>query len=416
MHDPDTRSKNTAESARRFPDLPSAPPSLARGRRHPRRAAVVLALLLLAAGCGGASGAGSSGETGADGTPETTARDEIRPEPRFVDPEPGEEHFGRLRQLTFRGENAEAYFSDDETRLIFQASRRGGTGCDQMYVMNVDGSDLHRVSNGEGRTTCGYFYRDDERILYSSTHHLGPECPPAPDYTRGYVWALYDYDIYTARPDGSDLRTLFRSPGYDAEATLSPAGDRIVFTSTRDGDLEIYTMDPDGSDVHRLTHETGYDGGPFFGPEGERIVYRAYHPETEEEIADYRSLLEEDLVRPTTMEIFVMNADGSEKRQLTDNGAANFAPYFHPDGERIIFSSNMHDPEGRNFDLYMIRVDGTGLERITTHPDFDSFPMFSEDGSKLVFGSNRHAAEEGDTNVFVADWVETPAEGGTESR
>jgi Tol biopolymer transport system component len=263
-----------------------------------------------------------------------------------------------------------------------------------------------------GRTTCGYFFPSGDRILYSSTHHASPICPPPPDYSRGYVWALYDFDIYSARADGSDLKTLFASPGYDAEATVSPRGDRIVFTSTRDGDLEIYSMAPDGSDVRRLTHEPGYDGGPFFSPDGRKIVYRAHHPESPEELADYRALLRADRVRPGVLEIYVMNADGSDKRQLTDNGAANFAPFFHPNGRQVIFSSNLHDPDSRNFDLYLIDLDGTGLSRVTTHPEFDSFPMFTRDGRHLVFASNREARNPGDTNLFIAEWIEEtgPAE------
>lgn len=311
-----------------------------------------------------------------------------------------------LRQLTFEGQNAEAYWGPDGGRLIFQATP-DSLDCDQIFVMRVDGGGKRRVSTGSGVTTCAYFfYPHGERILYSSTHLGMEECPPRPDYGRGYVWPIHpEYDIYTANPDGSDLRRLTRTPGYDAEATFRRDGSKIVFTSVRDGDLEIYTMDPDGSNVVRLTREEGYDGGPFFSYDGTWIVYRAHHPEGEEALADYRELLADDLVRPDRMEIWVMEADGSNKRQITDNGAANFAPYFFPDGERIVFASNMHDPEGRNFDLYAIGIDGTGLERITHHPDFDAFPMFDSDGSRLVWSSNRYGAKEGDTNVFVADWV-----------
>lgn len=322
--------------------------------------------------------------------------------------EPGEVHLENMRMLTFAGQNAEAYFSGDGTQLIFQATRPGERACDQIYTMDVDGGARRRVSTGGGRTTCGYFFPSGERILYSSTRHNGPECPSPPDYDRGYVWPLYDYDIYTARPDGSDVSRLFGSSGYDAEATVAPDGSGIVFTSTRDGDLEIYRMDLDGGDVRRLTHEEGYDGGPFFSPDGSMIVYRGHHPSDSTELEDYRSLLADGLVRPEHMELFVMDADGSNKRQVTDNGAANFAPYFHPNGREILFSSNVHDPDGRGFDLYRIDIDGTGLERVTTHDQFDAFPMFSPDGTRLVFGSNRNAARPGDTNVFVADWVEHP--------
>jgi Tol biopolymer transport system component len=222
------------------------------------------------------------------------------------------------------------------------------------------------------------------------------------------VWALYDYDIYTAAADGAGARKLTSSPGYDAEATIGRDG-RIVFTSTRDGDLDLYVMDADGGNVRRLTTDLGYDGGAFFSADGSMIVYRAFHPQTPEEIADYKSLLAQNLIRPTKLDIYVMDADGTNRRRLTDNGAANFAPFFHPDGKRVIFSSNLHEPGGRNFDLYMINVDGSGLERITTHADFDGFPMFSPDGRRLVFASNRGAANQGETNIFIADWVEVVA-------
>lgn len=323
-----------------------------------------------------------------------------------VAPEATEPRLSNLRMLTFAGENAEAYWNREGDRLIFQATRPAETECDQIFIMDDRGGNLHLVSTGQGRTTCAYFFPDGERILYSSTHERDAACPPPPDYSRGYVWALYDYDIYTANPDGSELRRLTDTPGYDAEATISPDGSRIVFTSVRDGDLDIYTMSADGTDLRRLTNEPGYDGGAFFSADGTRIVYRAYHPTDEAELADYRALLEEGFVRPGTLEIFVMDADGSNKRQVTSNGAANFGPFFHPDGERIIFSSNLHEPDGRNFDLYLINVDGTGLERVTTHPEFDGFPMFTPDGTRLVFASNRFNRQQGDTNVFVADWVE----------
>lgn len=319
---------------------------------------------------------------------------------------PQEKHFKNLKQLTFGGENAEAYFSSDGKQLIFQSTREGHD-CDQIYTMNIDGSNAKLVSTGDGRTTCSYFFPGQKRILYSSTHLGDKKCPPKPDYSRGYVWAIYPtYDIFTAKPDGSDLKQLTNTPGYDAESTITLDGKKIVFTSMRDGDLDIYTMDADGKNVRRLTKELGYDGGPFWSYDGKQIVYRAYHPETEEQKADYLGLLKQNLIRPTTLEIWVMNADGSNKRQVTRNGKANFGPYFFPDGKRIIFASNMDDPKGRNFDLYKINVDGTGLERITYNETFDGFPMFSPDGKKIVFASNRNAKVQGETNVFIADWVE----------
>jgi len=319
---------------------------------------------------------------------------------------PNEKHLRNLKQLTFGGENAEAYFSSDGKRLIFQ-STRDGHGCDQIYTMNVDGSNVKMISTGDGRTTCSYFFPGKKRVLYSSTHLGDKHCPPRPDFSKGYVWAVYPtYDIFTAKPDGTDLKQLTNTPGYDAETTITLDGKKLVFTSMRDGDLDIYTMDANGKNVRRLTNELGYDGGPFWSYDGKQIVYRAYHPKTEAESADYSGLLKQNLIRPTTLELWVMNADGSNKRQVTHNGKANFGPYFFPDGKRIIFASNMDDPRGRNFDLYKINVDGSGLERITFNDTFDGFPMFSPDGKKLVFASNRNAKTQGDTNVFIADWVE----------
>jgi TolB protein len=318
---------------------------------------------------------------------------------------PEERHLRNLRQLTFAGENAEAYFSADDRWLIFQG-HVGDDTCDQIYIMDTRGEHRRLVSTGKGRTTCGYFYPAGDRILFSSTHLGSPACPPKPDYSQGYVWPLEKaYDIFTAKPDGSDLKRLTSTAGYDAEATISRDGKKIVFTSVRDGDLELYSMDADGSNVRRLTNEAGYDGGAFFSYDGKQIVYRADVLTDPQEIADYRSLLAQGLVRPTKLELYVMNADGSDKRQVTHIGAASFAPYFFPDGKRIIFSSNMGDPKGREFDIYMVHVDGTGLERITYADGFDGFPMFSSDGKRLVFGSNRHGAKQGDTNIFIADWV-----------
>ena len=318
----------------------------------------------------------------------------------------GEEvHLTRLRQLTYGGENAEAYYAFDGSRLIFQTTREG-VPCDQIYTMELDGTNTQLVSTGDGRTTCGYFFPDGESILYASTHLGGAECPPEPGFENGYVWPVYDsYDIFTANPDGSGLSRITETDGYDAEATIGPDG-RVVFTSVRDGDMEVYSMNGDGSDVTRLTNSPGPDGGPFFSPDGSKIVFRARAIEPGPELDDFHSLLEQGLWRPTALEIFVMDADGGNRRQVTDLGAASFAPFWHPGGERIIFSSNWHNPEGRNFDLFIINEDGTGLERITFNNTFDGFPMFSPDGNQLVFASNRGAKAEGDTNVFIADWVE----------
>jgi Tol biopolymer transport system component len=318
----------------------------------------------------------------------------------------GERHLADVKQLTFGGQNAEAYWSPEGDMLIFQWTRPDGK-CDQIYTMAPDGSRKTLVSTGSGRTTCSYFVPGTDRILFSSTHLGGDACPPEPDFSQGYVWPLYEtYDIFTAKRDGSDLQRLTNTPGYDAEATLSVDGQWIVFTSTRDGDIDIYKMRTDGSGVTRLTDEPGYDGGPFFSPDGTRICYRAGRPKDEAELADFRALLANHQVRPRNLEIFWMNADGSGKTKVTSNGAANFAPYFTPDGKRLIFASNMANPRGRDFDLYLVNLDGTGLERVTYCPSFDSFPMFSPDGRFLVFASNRNGAVPGETNIFVARWVE----------
>jgi TolB protein len=320
----------------------------------------------------------------------------------------GESHLKNIRQITFGGQNAEAYFSASGDRIILQRTENDSGGCDQEYVVNVDGTGLHRVSSGAGRTTCGYFFDRDRRIFYYSTEHLGPACPPRPDYSLGYVWALYDYDLYVADSSGRGARRITTNPLYDAEGTLSPDGRTIVFTSLRDGDLNIYTMRVDGTHLKKLTTTLGYDGGPFFSPDGKHIVYRAMHPQTARDSADYRGLIGRNLVRPTFMEIWVMDADGRNQRQVTKLGGANFAPYFHPDGRRIIFASNHKNPRSRNFDLYLIGMDGTGLEQVTTDAEFDAFPQFSPDGRRLVWASNRHGSVPGETNIFVADWVERP--------
>ena len=312
-------------------------------------------------------------------------------------------HLTNVRQLTHGGENAEAYFSHDGQRLIFQSTRDGRT-CDQQYTMRIDGSDLKRVSMGQGKTTCGYYTDGDRKIFFASTHAADTACPPKPDPSKGYVWGLDPYDIYAANADGSGLKRLTNFGVYTAEGTLSPDGKRIVFTSLKDGDLDLYTMNVDGSGIKRLTTAVGYDGGAFFSPDGKQIVYRAWHP-TDTALTNYRTLLKQRLVRPNRMEIWVMNADGSNQHQITQLGGANFGPFFTPDGRRIIFSSNYKNPHSSNFDLYLVNLDGSGLEQITFDSHFDGFPMFSPDGSQLVWASSR-----GDTpgtheiDLYLATW------------
>lgn len=348
------------------------------------RAALVAGLT--AAGCSGTSGSPASQV--------------------MVAPETGERHLANIRQLTFGGNNAEAYFSKDGRKLIFQRQEKVDEGCDQEYLINVDGSGLRRISNGWGRTTCGFFYANDQRVLYSSTFAADRACPPPPDQSAGYVWPLGQLEIYTSRLDGSDLKPLTSNGAYNAEATVSPDGKTIIFTSTKDGDIELYTMNVDGSNVRRVTNRVGYDGGAFFSPDGKMIVWRAGYPTTARDSADYLGLLARRMVRPARVEVWVANADGSNPRQVTRLGGANFAPFFHPDGKRIIFASNYESPRSGKFDLFLINVDGTGLERVTTYDEFDSFPMFSPDGKKLVWASNRNGKHPRETNLFVADWVD----------
>jgi Tol biopolymer transport system component len=318
----------------------------------------------------------------------------------------GENHLANIRMLTDEGENAEAYLSFDETMLIYQSSF-GEIECDQIFIMNVDGTNKRMVSNGKGKTTCAYFLPGDKRIIYSSTYLEDSKCPQPPDFSNGYVWKLYDsFNIFSANADGSNIKQLTFSDKYDAEATLSPLGDKIVFTSMRDDDPEIYVMDIDGQNQKRLTFEQGYDGGPFFSSDGSKIVFRASRPQTEDELSDYNELVKDGNVRPTTLEIYIMDADGSNMKRITNFGKASFAPYFHPDSKRIIFSSNVNSKKGRNFDLYLINTDGTGLEQITFNKTFDGFPMFTRNGKQLIFASNRFNKKKRDTNIFIADWIE----------
>jgi len=317
----------------------------------------------------------------------------------------GETHFAHLWQLTFGGENAEAYWSADGMRLIFQ-STRDGYPCDQEFIMELGTGAVRRVSTGKGRTTCGYFYDADKRVLFSSTHLGADSCPPMPDFSQGYVWALYpSYDIFTAKPDGTDLKRLTKTPGYDAEATVSVDGKWIVFTSVRDGDIDLYRMKVDGSDVKRLTNKAGYDGGAFFSRDGEWICYRAEYPANDSARADYQKLLARHLIRPSHLDLWVMKADGSGKRQVTHQPGASFAPYFTPEGQALIYSSNWENPDGRNFDLYMVPVAGGDPKPVTRDASFDGFPMFSPDGRWLVFASNRGAKARGETNLFLAEWT-----------
>ncbi|MCT8338926.1 hypothetical protein MG296_02575 [Flavobacteriaceae bacterium TK19130] len=326
---------------------------------------------------------------------------------------PEEKHFKNIRQVTFGGDNAEAYWSFDDKQLIFQSNYNGwGVECDQMFLMDINetfkDSQPPMISTGKGRTTCSYFLPDNKHIVYASTHLVDENCPEVPLRKNGkYVWPVYDsFDIFVADLDGNITAQLTDEPGYDAEATVSPKGDKIVFTSDRSGDLELYTMNLDGTDVKQITDELGYDGGAFFSPDGTKLIFRASRPKTKAEVKEYKDLLANGLVQPTEMELFICNADGSDMRQLTNLGNANWAPFFHPSGEKILFSSNFEAERGFPFNLYMIDLDGKNIERVTHGETFDAFPVFSNNGKYLVFSSNRNNGGTRDTNLFIAEWVD----------
>lgn len=323
-----------------------------------------------------------------------------------------EKHLKNLIQLTFGGDNAEAYFSPNGKWVSFQSNNKDwGVKCDQIYKMNLEKASKDssyqppRVSNGEGRTTCSYYMPNGKDILYASTFNGNKNCPEEVHMKGKYLWSIYpDFDIYVANKNGKIIQQLTDSPGYDAEATVSPNGDKIVFTSTRSGDLELWIMDLDGSNQKQITNGLGYDGGAFFSPDGTKLVFRASRPTTPEEIAEYKDFLSKDLVAPTNMEIYTCNIDGSDLKQITHLGKANWAPYFHPSGQKIIFSSNHQSEKGYDFQLFMVGIDGKEIEQITTESKFNAFPMFSPDGKKLIFSSNRNNGGTRDTNLFIADW------------
>lgn len=329
---------------------------------------------------------------------------------------PGEKHFKNLRQLTFGGDNAEAYFSYDGKYLVFQKTNPAeGLMCDQMFVGKIPESPDEPfvpklVSTGKGRTTCGYFTKDNKHIIYASTHLVDEACPPVPDraqYGNKYIWPLYPgYDIFMADLEGNIVKQLTNSPYYDAEATLSPDGKNMIYTSTKDGDIEMYIMNLKTGREKRITTQLGYDGGAWFSPDGKKIIWRASRPKTEAENKEYKELLAQNLVAPTNMEVWVANADGSNARQVSAFGQANWAPVFMPDSKRIVFASNHEYKRGFPFNLYMMNEDGSNLQKVSRDKGFDAFPMFSYDGKKVVFSSNRNNGGTRDTNIFIADWVE----------
>lgn len=313
-------------------------------------------------------------------------------------------HLSNLKQLTHGGENAEAYWAPDGKRLIFQ-STRDGNQCDQIYIMNADGSNVHMVSTGKGVTTCGYFLSDNKHILYASTHETGAMCPAKPDRSKGYFWAIYPgFDIYLADDNGKIEKKLTDKPGYDAEATINWKNKQIIYTSLASGDLDLWTMKEDGSKKRQLTKTEGYDGGPVLSRDGSKMAWRAYHPDTSKKVAEYRDLLKQNLTAPMKMELWVANSDGSNAKQITNFGCASFAPTFTPDGKKLLFSSNKNHCDSNDFELYLINLDGSGLEQVTNFGGFNAFPEISPDGKKLAFISSYQGKTPYEFNVFTADW------------
>jgi len=328
----------------------------------------------------------------------------------------GEKYFKNIRQLTFGGDNAEAYWSYDGKSIVFQKTNpKEGIFCDQIFVAKVPVTDAQKftpkmIGTGKGRSTCAYFLPDGKHIIYASTHLGADTCPPVPDrskYGNKYIWPLYNsYDIFMADMSGKIVKQITSAKGYDAEATVSPDGKKMIYCSDKSGDLELYVMDLKSGKEMRVTNELGYDGGAWFSPDGTKIVWRASRPKTPEAIKEYKELLAEGMVAPTNMEVFVANADGSNAKQITALGQANWAPNFTPDGKHIIFCSNQEYKRGFPFNMYLIDLEGKGLEKISRDKGFDAFPMFSPDGKKIIFASNRNNGGTRDTNLFVADWVE----------
>lgn len=327
-----------------------------------------------------------------------------------------EKHFKNIQQLTFGGDNAEAYWSFDGKYIVFQrTNKKEGLNCDQIFMGKVPKNANEKftykmISTGKGRTTCPFFTKDGKHIIYASTHLGREDCPPVPDrskYGNKYIWPLYEsFDIFMADLDGNIVKQLTSAKGYDAEATLSPDGKSMIYTSDKDGDIDLYIMNLETGKEKRVTNTLGYDGGAWFSPDGTKIIWRASRPKTAEEIKEYKDLLADNMVAPTNMEVFVADTNGENVKQVTAFGQANWAPAFMPDSKRIIFASNQEYKRGFPFNLYTINGDGSNLTKISHDKGFDAFPMFSPNGKKIIFCSNRNNGGTHDTNIFIADWVE----------
>jgi Tol biopolymer transport system component len=310
-------------------------------------------------------------------------------------------HLTNIRQVTFGLAKAgEGYFSPDGHSIIFQAVPHVAPSIFHRPAPDEDGyqiylgalaedAPLRMISTGRGRCTCPFFHPSGKSVLFASTH-LNPrtdaEPPRGPAYSRTarYRWEFPEsMDIFTADLDGKILNRLTDAPGYDAEASYSPDGSRIVFTSFRDGDAEIYVMDADGRSPRRITHARGYDGGPFFSPDGKQIVYRS------------------DRKGNDLLQIYLNNAQGTAERALTHDEFVNWGPYFHPSGRHIIYATSRHGHT--NYELYLMDVDTGRLERITYHEGFDGLPVFSPDGKRLMWTSSGRVADR-KSQLFIADF------------
>ena len=318
----------------------------------------------------------------------------------------------KTRQLTFEGRRAgEGYFSKDGRQMVFQSEREKGNPFFQIYVMDFDTGDLERISPGLGKTTCAWIHPDGNQVLFASTHEDPDAVTEQEDEIRArlegtqrrYSWDYDTYfDLFAYDRETREYQQLTDAPGYDAEASWSPDGSKIVFASNRlaysetlsteekktleidpSYFIDLYIMNADGSDLRQLTTAPGYDGGPFFSADGKQICWRHFS---------------EDGARA---EIMVMNVDGSEPRQLTRFGAMSWAPYFHPSGDYLIFTTNRHG--FANFELYLVSIDGkTPPVRVTHTAGFDGLPVFSPDGTQLAWTTNRTG--DGQSQIFISDW------------
>jgi Tol biopolymer transport system component len=315
----------------------------------------------------------------------------------------GEDHLTKVTQLTFTGENTQASFSPDNKNIIFQ-STRNRLRCDAIFRMHSDGSDISQISSGKGIASSAVISPDNNSIIYSSTQKVDYQCPSKPEYSKAYSWLLYSsYDLFKDELTGGSDERIIKSSSYDGGAVYSPKGDKIIFSSGRTGDLELYIANSDGNNVKQLTNIDGYDGDAVFSRDGKYIVWRASRPKGND-LHDYRYQLSQGIIKEGKFEIFMMKLAGGKPIQLTNNGATNFSPSFDPNSNNIIFSSNMSQKDGRNYDIYTLNLKTRKLERITYYSGFDGYPVFSSDGKKLLFTSSRNFRYKAEKNIFIVNW------------